>query len=103
MSEVADEIADEWMDRWMNERMSAIARWTNVLFLNVKNGGLTPNITDCFVANMVVVMVQWLTNPTSNQGIGGSIPIHGTYWVFFSFKKKQLVVRCYYFYIYFYR
>ena len=42
----------------------------------------------------VVVMVQWLAHPTSNQGDAGSIPTHGT--LRFSFKKDQsVVVHCY--------
>ena len=34
-----------------------------------------------------------VADPTSNQGDAGSIPTHGIY-MFFSFKKDQLVVRC---------
>ena len=45
-------------------------------------------------SNRVVVMVQWLAHPTSNQGDAGSIPTHGT--LRFSFNKVQsVVVHCY--------
>ena len=44
--------------------------------------------TDCSVASRVVVMVQWLAHPTSNQGDAGSIPTHGTY-VFHSKRISQ--------------
>ena len=53
---------------------------------------LTSNFTDCSLACRVVVMVQWLAHPTSNQGDAGSIPIHGIYMFFI--QKDQLVVRC---------
>ena len=33
--------------------------------------------TDRSVASTVVVMVQWLAHPTSNQVDAGSIPTHG--------------------------
>ena len=51
-----------------------------VLFLNVKRRGtprLTNHLADCSVSSRVVVMVQWLAHPTSNQGDAGSIPTHG--------------------------
>ena len=55
------------------------------------------NFTDCSVASWVVVMVQWLVHPTSNQGEAGSIPCtHGIYM--FYIQKDQLVVRCHYLY-----
>ena len=64
--------------------------------LNIAGGTawLTSIFTDCSVASRVVVMVQWLAHPTSNQGDAGSIPTHGT--LRFSFKKDQSVmVHCY--------
>ena len=51
-----------------------------VLFLNVKRRGtpwLTNHLTNCPVSSRVVVMVQWLARPTSNQREAGSIPTHG--------------------------
>ena len=67
----------------------------HVLFLNVNY-----NFTDCSVASRVVVMVQWLAHPTSNQVDAGSIPTHGIYM--FYIQKDQLVVRCHYLYTHYY-
>ena len=69
------------------------------LFLNFKHRGtpwLTSNFTDDPLASRVVVMVQWLAHPTTNQGGAGSIPTHGI--TCFSFKMDQLVVCCRYLY-----
>ena len=50
---------------------------------------LTPHLIDCSVTSRVVVMVQWLTHPTSIQGDVGSIPTHGTY-LFFHSKRRTV-------------